>query len=462
MAEQKNLNPVHVVVPEGWLTRGDAFASGQQRLLSIFGGIPGEKVRVRIVGEDNHQVYAKLLSFVKGPHPTRVQPPCDRYTACGQCPLMHLNDEGHQNAWKWILQDAKLPTTEVVVAPPARDGLHTLDLHAGYSDRNSPKLGKLSRQRWIAPIPNCPITSPGLRELMKSAAYHFRDLRVEPFFQGRGVLKRLTAFESPDTQEIQMRVIAARSDPRLGEWARAIASSNPHFASAWVHFEDERREAQMRQEGIDVDALDGHTLLYGKPTIEWQLAGIRKLLGPNDAPPRSPAHEAQVLQAMIEAVRPGDAVLDATGGNAAMLASKVSGWALSWGGSEIERLRLKEEITLNRLPMEAGAGELDTLLPRLEGARPVVIVDGGRKGVTEGWFPWLQAVDARCVVVHANNPKALSKDIARLQAQGFVLERVRAFAESPHQTYLRCVATLRSKDNRAPERRAPQRKIVRR
>ena len=59
----------------------------------VWGGIAGEPATVRIVGRGKNQDYGVWLSSEK-PSPYRTDPGCTKLSACGGCPLLHVNQEG--------------------------------------------------------------------------------------------------------------------------------------------------------------------------------------------------------------------------------------------------------------------------------------------------------------------------------------------------------------------------------
>ena len=81
-----------VVTPERFGPRGDAWVAGhgKHKPMLVWGGIPGERSLVRVVGSGQHQTRSVWMSS-RDPDPHRVDPVCDRYTACGGCSWMHLD-----------------------------------------------------------------------------------------------------------------------------------------------------------------------------------------------------------------------------------------------------------------------------------------------------------------------------------------------------------------------------------
>ena len=94
------------VTPQAWNPRGEAVIVGSHgKPLMVFGGIPGEEATVWVQHKGRNQSLG-LWRHSDTPDPHRVEPPCDRYTACGGCPLMHLDVEGQWMAREALVREA--------------------------------------------------------------------------------------------------------------------------------------------------------------------------------------------------------------------------------------------------------------------------------------------------------------------------------------------------------------------
>jgi 23S rRNA (uracil1939-C5)-methyltransferase len=78
--------------------RGDGLADLDGRPLFVAQALPGERVRVRLVGERAGGLRGELLELIE-PSADRRQAPCPHFGACGGCSLQHLDDAVYAG-WK--------------------------------------------------------------------------------------------------------------------------------------------------------------------------------------------------------------------------------------------------------------------------------------------------------------------------------------------------------------------------
>jgi hypothetical protein len=79
------------VTPEGWLSRGEAYVPGDGVQLAVFGGIPGERARVRFLargtdvgaGGQVRRVAARWIAPGGPTSPQRVTRPASAGPAAG-------------------------------------------------------------------------------------------------------------------------------------------------------------------------------------------------------------------------------------------------------------------------------------------------------------------------------------------------------------------------------------------
>ncbi len=449
-----------VVVPDGWLSRGQAFVRGDGAQLVIPGGIPGERVRVRVTSRTPHQVFAKVQEPILAPHPDRVVPPCERLPYCGRCTLMHLNDRGIDAAQRGIIELALReagvqPRLEPIVHSHQLDSIHSLDLLAGYSDEGSARLGVTAAKGGLIPIPLCNIVTPVLREIMKVAAHHMRALDIRPADGRSGTLRRVRAMQVPGTDEVLMILGTIRKNPVLRDYAVAMGAAVPQLASVYLHREE------------DDPTGEDLFLTYGKPAIEWSAGWLRLKVGPKDPMPAHPALAMKMAEDVVTALNPqkGDAVVDIGSGMGlrTMLLAKKSGWALGVESSEDLVRHARENAATNQVSAEFFEGPVTEALesPRLAGLRPLVYLDAERRGLDGEVMTALEQLSPRRIALACTNPRALARDIALLSGKGYDLRRIVSYDVSPFTPFVESVALLVSRDLRGPERRAPQRRTVR-
>lgn len=461
------------MVPEGWLSRGEVFVRGDGKQLAIFGGIPGERARVRITERAQHQVRARFVKVQGPPSPDRVEPTCDRYAPCGRCPLMHLTPAGQDRARIDLLRaafnDAKLPPGDggvdpVVHAPDA--ALHAVELLAGWSDDRHLRIGVPARDgRKLVAIPTCAVTSPALRALMIATAHHARVLEVWPWENGRGALRGFFARQSATTGEVLVTFVFARATPFAKQLAEAVASQQPEVVGAFAHWNDAPGPLVARDEDGGAEA----SVVYGRAFVEEDVAGVRVRLGALDPYPSFPKAGVVGWETLLDVLAPaqGDAVVDLGAGIGArsLLLARRAGWALGIDRSDALVRRARDNAALNGVPADFVAGPFAESLidatPRLAGRRPLVVLEAGPRGLDPQALDALLALDPRRVALVSSNMRALAKDAARLAARGLRVARVVPVDTAPHTPFGDTILLLESLDTTPPALRAPRRRTIR-
>lgn len=466
------------VTPERWLPRGDAVVNEPGLLpLVVWGGIPGERARVRIGHRGAHQVRAEWVSSPE-PDPHRVAPPCEKYAACGGCPLMHLDPRGQIGVRMALIRDALdaagLDDVEIAPWTPSPDGAdgfrQVVKVGFGASDTGRTKIGAWGRHsRRIVPIPDCVVAAPVLRKVMASLAHHTLELGIPPYDPdtGRGVLRSAVLRASRTTGEVLVTLVAARRDRAIGELAEALGRGVNAVVGVWLHLNDGQGNAIFTR---DDQGVVGVVPLAGKEWIEERLNDVVYRIGPGDFFQTNPA-TAEVLYARIIdrlGLEKGDALVDlyCGVGGVTLLAAKHAGFAL--GVEEVDGAvqRAREAARINKVAAEFVSGRVLEVVPdlarRFEGARPVVVVDPARRGLEPGVIDAICALDPRAIAYVSCNPTAMGRDLADLVARGFTLGPVEPFDMFPQTPHVECVVIARAPDAARPDtRRAPKRQLAR-
>jgi hypothetical protein len=250
--------------------------------LAVVGGIPGERVRVRVTSRGGHQDRARFIAPAGLPHPDRVEPPCDKWASCGRCELHHLAPRCRAAMRREQIgaafDGAPFPLRE---APSSAPGdLHVLELQAGVSDNGRPRLGVVGRERGLVAIPECPATTPTLRSLMTVLAHHVIDMRIRAFGHG-GPFRGALARQSAATGEIVLPLVFARAVPFARELAERVAGGVMELRSAHAHWND-------ADDGLLGPAPETAPL-YGSYTLDEAIGGLKLKIGPLDPWPHTPA-----------------------------------------------------------------------------------------------------------------------------------------------------------------------------
>jgi 23S rRNA (uracil1939-C5)-methyltransferase len=466
------------VTPASWTPRGEARLTDRHgKPLLVFGGIPGENGQVWVYHDGDNQALG-LWRGAETPHKSRVEPPCERYAACGGCPLMHLDNSGQWDARESLVKRAlrEVGLEKVVVGAryDSPDGLenyrHVIKVGAGYSDQGSMRLGAWGRRtRSIVPIPKCNVTTPTLRRLMSALAHHAIEHDIRPYDEetDRGVLRAVVARQSRHTGEVIVTLVVGRKVRELQDYAEAIANDVTDVTGIWLHINDEPGNAIFHP---DEDGAVGVKPLVGKPVIEEMIGDISYLVGPGDFFQTNPAVAQVLYKRAVERLNlNAEAVfldLYAGVGGLALQAARHAGWTL--GVEEVEGAvgRARENARRNNLTAEFICGKVADLIPdvrkRLAGRRPVLSVNPARRGLEEGVVAAIAELQPRRIAYVSCNPQALARDLAAFVAAGFEVGEVELFDMFPNTAHVECLVTLTGVDPDEPGRPAPRRRVVRR
>ncbi len=449
---------------------------GPRKSLVVWQGIPGEEARVRIVHEGPHQDQALFLE-TDTPDPHRVEPPCERYTLCGGCPLMHLDAPGQEVARRTLmrqaLEDAGLPEVEIGAFHASPSGLedfrHTIKVGFGYSDQGHIRVGAWGRRdAHIVPIPKCNVAHPVLRSVMIALAHHTIALDIWPYDAqtGRGVLRAAVLRISRTTGEVLVTLVASRRTPQLRDLAEAIAGQVSAVVGVWVHLNAEPGNAIMvRDEGGTVQVMP----LTGKGALEETLGEVTYLIGPGDFFQTNPAMADVLYRRVLQQIESPKSVpvvdLYAGVGGLALQAA-ASGW-FAYGVEAVEGAvaRARETARRQGLQAEFVCGSVGDALPdlarRLVGRHPVVILDPARRGLEPGVIDGILSLEPSEIVYVSCNPRALARDLAAFKEADFTIGPIELFDMFPNTAHVEALVTLRSTVHGELGGRAPRRKVVR-
>jgi 23S rRNA (uracil1939-C5)-methyltransferase len=466
------------VTPDHWLSRGEAVSHrGRGNPLVVWGGIPGEAARVRLLHKGTHQSHAEWVS-ADAPDPHRVAPPCEKWAPCGGCPIMHVDLAGQEAARRDLVRVAldgeglrDIPVGAWHASPdgPA-DFRYVVKLGFGKSDLGRTKMGAWGRHgRDIVPIPACTVAAPVLRKTMVSLAHHAITLGIEPYddHRQRGVLRAAVLRASRATGDVLITLIAARRDKMLTELAEEVARGVPEITGIWLHFNDAPGNALFARGAF---GNIGVVPLVGREWIEEKLNGITYKIGPGDFFQTNPAMAEVLYARVVDLLEPtaDDAVLDlyCGVGGIALLAARRAGYAL--GVEEIDGAvqRAKESARVNRVPAEFLSGPALEMMPeianRLSGTGPKVVVDPARRGLEDGVIDAILSLTPTRIAYVSCNPRALARDLAIFRAKGWSVGALELFDLFPNTPHVEVVAILDPPASSEPAtRRAPQRRLVR-
>ncbi len=462
------------IIPRYWSPRGEAMGSLRGKPVMVWGGIPDEKAEAKLTRMGHNRDYAV---WVGSPEPSvqRVEPSCPKYSACGGCPMMHLSEQGQHDARRRMvvsaLNDEGLNDVKVGKVHPSPDGntdfRHVVKLGVGFSEQGSLRVGAWGRHdRSIVPIPMCEVATPDLRTLMGHIAHNVREYRLGPYDpqNDRGVLRAFVLRQSRSTGDIHITISAGRRPRVLQEFADDVARMNK-VSGVSLHLNSEPGNAIFSR---DEEGNIPMRLLAGTPYIEEELLGVTYRIGPGDFFQTNPAMAEELYRHTLNKLelKHGQSFVDlyAGVGGMALAASRVTGYALGVEGIAGAVASARDTARRQKLPAEFMVGWVQDVLPdlkeRLQGMRPVVVVNPARRGLEADVIDSLHALAPSKVAYVSCNPKALARDLVKFKELGYRIGQVELFDMFPNTAHVESVVVLESGQDSEPSRRAPRRRVI--
>jgi tRNA/tmRNA/rRNA uracil-C5-methylase (TrmA/RlmC/RlmD family) len=408
---------VEEVTCHGVAHGGEAVARlADGRAVFIPFAVPGERVRIRVVGDRRRFARAELVEVLE-PSPDRIDPACPHFGPgrCGGCAWQHLRPEAQAELKARLVREqlahlgglADVPVRPAL-RPPAPGGpegfayRERATLTAGGDGR----LGFLrASSHEVHPVDRCPLLAGDLQELPGQLGRHPRGAKVR-LRRGAGG-ERLVVLEAS---------AAART--------RFVAPAGV----AW---------ATLRGNGKVVEG-------EGAPFVTERVAGVELHV--------SAASFFQVHRAGAEALvdlvgralrpAPGEALLDLYAGVGLFAATVGAGAGRvvaveSWKPAVRDaRRNLREHPDATVLQ-----DDVANALPRLEAA-DVAVLDPPRAGAGARVLQRLAALGPRAVALVSCDPAALARDVRILTDLGYPAAWVQPVDLFPQTAHVEAVTAL--------------------
>jgi len=434
---------------------GVAAAGGRKVLIPD--AVPGDTVRVQVVGETRGILRAEILRLEK-PSPERAEARCPHFGTCGGCLFQNVNYENQLELKRRYLE--RVLETGGVVEPgraevrpvtPSADVYYYRnkmefafaerwgELVIGLRERGDP--ARKSRGRTVA-VSQCPIFSPSVDEIFPVVLEFAREEGLSPHNTRtkRGALRHLVLREGKRTGDLMALLVTV---PLEGvdfmPLALRLAAVLPRLKS-FYHVSNRRVS--------DTVGFEEARLLYGSPSIEEKLGGLTFRIRPQAF--------FQTNTAAAEALYGKIAELAGIGAE-----GRVLGLYCGSGAIELSLARTVRQVTgVDLLPENIRSAEenaavngitnasfihgtVEDFLDTPSGEPPeALILDPPRPGLTPKARKSILALDVPKIVYVSCNPEALARDLKGFLARGYRVETIVPFDFFPHTPHLETLAIL--------------------
>ena len=415
----------------------------------VRGGVPGDRVRVKLV-EARSRFGRAVIESVETPSPDRVEAPCAYFGRCGGCRLQHLSYPAQLAFKAKQVRDClerigglgEFAMRPILAAPDQYGYRNKMEFTVALG----PVIGLHQADRYdvVLDIERCWLQSDTMNRLLDELRREARARALSVYDQasGEGLLRFVSLREGRRTGEAMVNIVATTPDIEpLGALAERLAARVPATASVVLNVNAKKASVAVGTE---------EHLLLGRDHIRESLGGLAFQVSANSFFQTNTA-QAERLFAVVEeacALEGGETVLDlysGTGAISLLLARRCR----RVYGVEVAEAAVADAV---RNARENGienctflSGEVRHVLPTLmrDGvSAEVVVADPPRAGFHPKALLALAALAPARLVYVSCNPATLARDLGDLVRQGYRLEWVQPVDMFPQTPHIEAVARL--------------------
>ena len=383
-----------------WGGLGDTLAHFEDRVINVFGGIPGERVKARIVRyrRRRRQHISAIVTEVIEASPHRITPPCPYFSACTGCQWQHIAYKRQLELKRDRVANAlaEYPELRGIPVSPTLPSPQTFGYrnHARFTVRESSALGFINRlTRRFVKVEDCALMHPWINEALRA-------------LQGK---------VAETTQ------LSVRYGFNTGEWLIQPTMHNPDIPlpTGQTHYWERMRERRLR------------------------------IASPSFAQVNTPQAErlATLVGERLE-LSGSEFLVDAYAGvgTFAVLLAKSARRvvAIEESSAAVRDAAVNIEGIAN---LEFVCSRTEDYLDSLDEPPDAVILDPPRVGCHPATLDAIIRRKPKRAVYVSCDPDSLARDLAYLAAGGFTIISVEPMDMFPQTYHTECVATLVPSDS---------------
>jgi len=450
---------------------GEGVGRADGYVIFVPGGLPGDRVRVRLEQTRSRFGRGKIES-VEAPSPHRTEPPCPYFGRCGGCRLQHMTYPaqlafkakqvadvlqrlgelggfelrpiigapaiyGYRNKMEFTI--ARVPGRGAGDGPaPAPDGM------GGARSEIVVGLHEADRYDSVLDVARCLLQSDGMNALLDEARRFFVERGLSAYDQesGVGLLRFLMLREGQRTGEAMANVVTAEpAVSEVGPIAERLRSRAPQASSVVMNVNPKKASVAV--------GVEEH-LLGGRDHIREKIAGLTFQISANSFFQTNTVQAERLFELVLDAAEltGRETVVDLYSGTGAISLLLAQRCRLVYG-IEVAQAAV-DDAALNAAANGIAnctflAGEVRFVLPALiaKGVNAeVVVADPPRAGFHPRALQALMRLGPSRIVYVSCNPSTLARDVRELVSGGYRLQWVQPVDMFPHTPHIEAVARL--------------------
>lgn len=429
--------------------RGQGVArTDEGMVIFINRALPHETVEVEIIKAKKRYREAEIVRVI-APSIERIEAPCPYFGKCGGCTWQNLTYAGQLEAKRMEVEDSLAHLgriTDIKVSDPLgmNDPWHyrnRMDFSFADIDGHA-RIGLHKRQSFnqIIPIASCLILDSGVDAIIEKINSWADDsgLSAYDMTTTSGVLRTAVIRISRSTGESMLNIVttdALKGSPDIAKLARELG-----LTSLWHTINNSKNDS----------SVDEQRLVDGKPAIKESIGQLVFSISPGSFFQTNTEMAKVLYDCALEGLKAdaGCTVIDlfcGTGTIALELATRfahVIGIESEPQAITNARANAGQNLIGN---VDFIEGTVETTLADLLGARDDIktaVVNPPRAGIHPKALKTIGSSTLERLVYISCNPTTLSRDLAMLVKDGFVIERIQPVDMFPHTYHVETIVGL--------------------
>ncbi len=419
----------------------------------VFDALPGEKVVARVVHAGRHQIVASTLRVLQSSRERIAKKPCPHHRLCQSCALMSWRYDAQLACKRKRVADAlaKYPNLSEVVlndvwAAPEELGYRASAKLVVARNRTKALVGMYRRgSHDVVDIADCPLHHPLINRVAAVVREEIDRRKISAYDVNhrRGLLRYLLVRVSPSYDKAMVTFVTRERNYR----------EVTHLAK-WL----QRKVPEVVSVHQNVNSSSGNVIIgrdtfkvLGTPDLIDQVGDVRLRLGPTSFLQVHHAQAARIYRLVRDwcDLQADESALDlycGVGGISLHLASKAHRVLGVETVAEAVRHAQANAKMNGFTNCKFVAGDVETILAgdsSLAGKLGAVVVNPPRSGCTSQVLLAIAAMQPRTLIYVSCHPDSLTRDLALLVEQGFLVEQIQPVDMFPQTPHVENVARLR-------------------
>ena len=433
-------------------------AKADDFVLFVPGTIPGDRVVVRIVKREKRYGYGEVIAIEK-PSSHRVEPPCPHFGICGGCTIqsmgytrqLELKSAHLRQTLKRIGRiDAPEDIFEDITPSPAVYWYRSkVELAFGNGKRGVTAGMRMASSPvtavppGVVAIPGCRIFNTSLQKIVDIVDDHVHHEGYSAYDERtrQGHMRHIIVRQSKSTGALM--VILETKGGRfhgMGELYGLLRREVPEVTSLW-HAVNDRPGPYIDYGGMRHEG--------GGPYIEEVLSGLKFHVYPASFFQPNPA-AADLLYGRIRNIAGEGRYRNVLGlycgtGPIELALSHHAGRVVGIDSLKANIDNARENALINgNKNCSFIAGKVEDIVTDPAFKKPdLVVIDPPRTGISTKGLGLITSLSPGAMIYVSCNPATLARDLGRLAASGFLIERIAPFDFFPHTSHLETLTVLR-------------------